>query len=74
VKSYRKMGAADRRSGRGRQFRRDEASEHRGLVSVHTVAEQILYEIGPPAYVTPEVLSPDSIQSTSRRKGPIACA
>jgi Acyclic terpene utilisation family protein AtuA len=52
-----------------------------GLVSVHTVAEQILYEIGPPAYVTPDVIArfdsvsldqegPDRVQVTGARGEP----
>jgi hypothetical protein len=52
-----------------------------GLVSVHTVAEQILYEIGPPAYLTPDVAArfdsvhleqaaPDRVRVTNARGEP----
>ena len=52
-----------------------------GLVSVHTVAEQILYEIGPPAYMTPDVVArfdsvhleqeaPDRVRVTGTRGEP----
>jgi len=52
-----------------------------GLVSVHTVAEQILYEIGPPAYVTPDAVArfdsvrveqegPDRVRVTNARGEP----
>ena len=40
-----------------------------GLVSVHTVSEQILYEIGSPGYLTPDVVARfDSMQLT--QEGP----
>jgi hypothetical protein len=52
-----------------------------GLVSVHTVGEQILYEIGPPAYLTPDVVArfdsvhlaqdgPDRVRVTNARGEP----
>ena len=52
-----------------------------GLVSVHTVAEQILYEIGPPAYMTPDGIArfdslhleeegPDRVRVTGARGEP----
>ena len=57
VKSYRRMGFPLVEVEENGSFTVTKHPNTGGLVTVHTVTEQILYEIGPPAYLTPDVVA-----------------
>ena len=81
VKTYRRMGFPLVEAQEDGSFVVTKHPNTGGLVSVHTVAEQILYEIGPPAYMTPDVVArfdsvrleqeaPDRVRVTGTRGEP----
>ena len=57
VKSYRTWAFRSSRPKPDGSFVVTKHPNTGGLVTVHTVAEQILYEIGPPGYMTPDVVA-----------------
>jgi hypothetical protein len=78
VKSYKRIGFPIIDAQEDGSFVVTKHPNTGGLVSVHTVAEQILYEIGPPAYMTPDVIArfdsvhleqeaPDRVRVTNAR-------
>ena len=81
VKSYKRIGFPIVEAEEDGSFVVTKHPNTGGLVSVHTVAEQILYEVGPPAYLTPDVAArfdavhleqaaPDRVRVTDARGEP----
>jgi hypothetical protein len=81
VKTYRHMGFPLIEAHSDGSFVVTKHPNTGGLVSVHTVSEQILYEIGPPGYLSPDVVArfdsvrlsqdgPDRVRVTGARGEP----
>jgi hypothetical protein len=81
VKNYKRIGFPIVEADEDGSFVVTKHPNTGGLVSVHTVAEQILYEIGPPSYKTPDGIArfdsvhveqegPDRVRVTNARGEP----